>query len=900
MARSTVALMLGTAALLVCALDTLAAQVPSPAASSPQDAAGGAGTGAMVLTATNPVAADYAPTFTGNGELGIRVPPAGQGYATGNVPATAQLAGFYAQAPGGIQQRVTIPTWSSLTFSDGDVPFSPSVGRIAGWRQTLDLATGVITTSARWTAPDGHTTGLTYQVLTDRADADIGIVRLTMTPAWSGHATVTDAIDGTAATLSNAAGQGRQSQAGRDWTAAEAEGTGITVVLASQLVVGSGKQSTPTAPAALPASEGPESIGQQVTVAMDVGHPVTITKYVAAVSSRGTLTSPAAALSDAADAARSGFQRLLTANDAAWARLWTGRIDVAGDPVLATDVNASEFYLWSSTRAGSTWSISPGGLSSPGYNGHVFWDADTWMYPALLAQHPALAVGIDNYRYARLGAAEQHAAATGYKGARFPWESALDGTEQIPPPDTLFTEGLYEQHVTADVALAQWQYYLATGDRRWLATKGWPVLSAAADFWASRATGSDGTYHIDGVTGPDEENTDVDDEAYTVAAARGTLLDADAAAKALGIAPPPAWRQIAQGLLAPTRNGAGAITEFDGYEGQMVKQADVTLLQYPWAVPLAASTEQADVDYYAPRTDPTGPSMSDAIDAIDTAALGTPGCSLGVYTERSVDPFIHDVFHQFSETSAGGVLTFMTGIGGFLQEFLYGYSGFRWSATGVPLDPALSEPLTGVVLHDLVWRGRTFTVAIASRTTTVTLDAGPPLPVVAPTGRHMVTVGHPLSIPTRQPDAAPSQDLLLCQAAVATSSTPAGPALAAVDGSVPTGWEPAVLPATLTVSLRGGPRTIASAAIRWGQAWPRPSGLNTSAPPGPVTTLRADAYSLAVKEASGWRTVATSSGGTGTTDVVRFPRVRASAVALRLDTGTAGGLPVVDELTVKG
>ena len=65
------------------------------------------------------------------------------------------------------------------------------------------------------------------------------------------------------------------------------------------------------------------------------------------------------------------------------------------------------------------------------------------------------------------------------------------------------------------------------------------------------------------------------------------------------------------------------------------------------------------------------------MNVIDTAALGTPGCRAFVYTERSYQPFIRDVFDQFSETRTGGAFTFMTGIGGFLQEFLYGYSGMR-------------------------------------------------------------------------------------------------------------------------------------------------------------------------------------------------------------------------------
>src|SRR6201986_2460171 len=178
-------------------------------------ASSAAASGSFVLTATNPATkAGYAPTFTGNGLLGVRVPATGQGFAGGTVPAQSELAGFYAKptkpakASDGVQQRANIPTWSTLTFADGGQPFSLSSGTTTGWRQSLDLHTGIITTSATWKAPDGHTTKLSYQVLTDRADAHLGLVQLTLTPHWSGTATVTDEIDGAPATLSDQAGKG--------------------------------------------------------------------------------------------------------------------------------------------------------------------------------------------------------------------------------------------------------------------------------------------------------------------------------------------------------------------------------------------------------------------------------------------------------------------------------------------------------------------------------------------------------------------------------------------------------------------------------------------------------------------------------------------------------------------
>ncbi len=892
--RSTTLASVVALAVVVCASGCAAGPTgPSAVASVISDPAGG--TGSYLLTATD-TGSGYEPTFTGNGELGVRVPPSGQGYAAGTVPAQSELAGFYAQPPGGVQQRANIPTWSTLTFSDGGEPFDMATGQTSGWSQSIDLRTGVITTSADWTAPDGHTTMLSYQVLTDQARADIGLVRLQLTPRWSGLATVTDAVDGSPASSSTQVGKGWTSSDHMDWVEVRALGEGTDAAIASQLDT----SANVTAPATPVDQTTDQSVGQQLVFPVTAGDTYTLTKYVAVTTSLESDDPAASARAEAHGAATEGFDTLLAANDGAWSALWAGRIDVVGDPTLATDVNASEFYLWSSTRKGVDWSISPAGLSSNGYNGHIFWDADTWMYPALLAQHPALASEMNAYRFRRLGPAEQHAATTGYRGARFPWESAVDGTEQIPPPASVFTEGLYEQHITADVAMAQWQYYLATGDRSWLAARGWPVLSGAAAFWASRVTpGADGTFHIDGVTGPDEENPDVDDEVYTEAAAKTTLDDAVAAARVLGLTVPAEWARVASGIVVPVDTSLGVVPEFSGYDGGMVKQADVTLLEYPLDYPLPAAVAENDIDYYAPRTDPGGPSMSDAVNSIDTSALGTPGCASFVYTERSEQPFIRDDFDQFSETSTGGVLTFVTGIGGFLQEFLYGYSGLRLTADAVQVAPTLTGQLGGVVLHDLSWHGRRLTMAVGPHTTSITLDRGPAVPVSTPSGRRTVGAGQTITIPTRRPDLASTSDALRCGTATATSSLSGAPALAAVDGSTATDWQPAELPATLIAPVSDGPRTLATVTLDWGQVWPPAPALDQPTPSGPATVLRATDYTVAVStDGHTWSTVASVSGRTtGTTDVVDFPPTRASYVSVTITSSTGAQPPMLDELT---
>src|SRR5580700_2278198 len=109
---------------------------------STAQAAPSSGAGSFLLTANSP-GGTYAPTFTGNGMLGVRVPPSGQGYAAGTVPAQSELAGFYAWPTGSptvsqnVQQRANIPTWSTLTFSDGGQPFTVPGPGVSNWRQSI-------------------------------------------------------------------------------------------------------------------------------------------------------------------------------------------------------------------------------------------------------------------------------------------------------------------------------------------------------------------------------------------------------------------------------------------------------------------------------------------------------------------------------------------------------------------------------------------------------------------------------------------------------------------------------------------------------------------------------------------------------------------------------------------
>ncbi len=191
-----------------------------------------------------------------------------------------------------------------------------------------------------------------------------------------------------------------------------------------------------------------------------------------------------------------------------------------------------------------------------GYNGHVFWDAELWMYPAVLVLHPEIAKSMVEYRFQRLEAAKRNAFSKGYKGAMYPWESAETGVEETP---VWALSGPFEHHITACVAIAAWNYYCVTQDKNWLREKGWPILSATADFWASRVErNGPGKYDIKNVVAADEWAENVDNNAFTNAAAKANLQFATEAAKLLNIAADPDWMNVANNipiLKMPARPG---------------------------------------------------------------------------------------------------------------------------------------------------------------------------------------------------------------------------------------------------------------------------------------------------------------------------------------------------------
>ncbi|MEY4029321.1 MAG: hypothetical protein RJA90_506 [Bacteroidota bacterium] len=150
-----------------------------------------------------------------------------------------------------------------------------------------------------------------------------------------------------------------------------------------------------------------------------------------------------------------GKDRLINNHKAAWQELWKSDVQIVGDEQAQQDVHSMLYHLYSFVREGSNMSISPMGLSGLGYNGHIFWDSELWMYPALLVMQPKMAKSMIQYRFDRLEAARRNAFNHGYKGAMFPWESAGTGVEETP---VWALSGPFEHHITGCVGFAAWNY----------------------------------------------------------------------------------------------------------------------------------------------------------------------------------------------------------------------------------------------------------------------------------------------------------------------------------------------------------------------------------------------------------------------------------------------------------
>ncbi len=570
------------------------------------------------------------------------------------------MAGLYNTLSGGLPELPALPDALSTRIVLGEQPFDLRRGHIRGFSRWLDMKRGLLCREVAWQDPSGHTTRLTFQRFVSLTERNLLVVRIRITPLdWSGPLEVEAAIRQPTAPPGV-----KHSHWKSPRLKSPADGLATLETRTRQTRRPLAVAAVYTATAEIEAIPGKactdaESAGQSFMLDAVENQTYTFDRFVAYVADTTGAKSPVKQARQIALAAgRSGWDRQLEDHAAACAELWD-RIDIEIDGPVE-DQRAVRFNLFQLAtlcpRPGEIASIGPKGLSGTHYSGHVFWDTEIYMLPFFALTNPEDAKALLTYRCAMLDGARRKARSNNYRGAQYAWESADTGEETCPKGWTDLATGRQhriwcgdiQDHITADVPFAIDQYVRVTGDEAFLWEHGAEVFFETARFWAGRVTrNSDGKFEIRDAMGPDEFHAPVDNDAFTNYLARWNLLAAAdlwddvrfpenkrkdvAATLGLEAGEVATWRDIARSMVLLYNEQTGLIEQHTGFferpevspdilrverstsiteiiggdmaiAGQVVKQAEVVLLQALLEDQFTRQSREANFAYYEPRT----------------------------------------------------------------------------------------------------------------------------------------------------------------------------------------------------------------------------------------------------------------------------------------------------------
>jgi trehalose/maltose hydrolase-like predicted phosphorylase len=429
-----------------------------------------------------------------------------------------------------------------------------------------------------------------------------------------------------------------------------------------------------------------------------------------------------------------GFDALLADHREAWARKWAdAAVTIEGDATSELAARFAIFHLLGAAKNTGEAAVGARGLTGDAYAGHVFWDADVFVLPALCAIAPDAARAMLEYRLRRLPAARAAARRLHRDGARFPWESAASGAEVSPTKVRgLHGEvipirtGSHEEHIVAGIAWAAARYASWTGDG-FLDGDGGSLVTDTAQYWASRIrVDREGCGHIFGVMGPDEYHEVVDDDAFTNVMARWNLrMGATLLERSGAIEEAARYRSLSDSLVDGYDKTTRIYEQFAGYfalepllldqfarppvaidvvlgqkrvsGSQLIKQADVLMAHHLIPDEMHAGSLNSCLDFYEPRT-AHGSSLSPAVSAALFARAGNP--------ERAVELFDLAArldLEDLTRTTASGL--HLATMGGLWQALAHGFLGLGVGGESLRVDPHLPRRWSSLSLR-IRYRGR--------------------------------------------------------------------------------------------------------------------------------------------------------------------------------------------------
>jgi len=523
-----------------------------------------------------------------------------------------------------------------------------------------------------------------------------------------------------------------------------------------------------------------------ISATLQPGQRLRVVKYVAygwsAVRSLPAVRDQAdAAL---AGAKETGWEGLLAGQRAYLDEFWEcADVEVDGDTEIQQAARFAMFHVLQAGARAEGRAIAAKGLTGTGYDGHCFWDTETFVLPVLTYTAPDATAHALRWRHSTMPHARDRAKQLGLQGAAFPWRT-IHGEEcsgYWPASTAAF-------HIGADIAAAVIRYVHATADDDFERDTGLELLTETARLWRSLGHhDQQGHFRIDGVTGPDEYSAIADNNVYTNLMAQQNLLGAADAAKRhpdrareLGIddEETAAWRDAAHMMYLPYDAAlevhqqaegftsheewdfAGTTPEqyplllnfpyFDLYRKQVIKQADLVLAMQLRPDAFTDEQKARNFAYYERLTvrDSSLSACSQAVIAAETGHLDLAHDYLGEAALMDLDDLEHNTRDGLHIASLAGVWT----------ALVAGYGGMRHHGHTLSFTPRLPDGLSRLSFG-IRLPGRRLHVTVTPTAASYVLLNGDPLTLLHHGQQITATTGHPKPrpIPDLPSQAAPTQ-----------------------------------------------------------------------------------------------------------------------------------------------
>ncbi|EXJ92911.1 hypothetical protein A1O3_01467 [Capronia epimyces CBS 606.96] len=818
-----------------------------------------------------------------------------------------------------------IPHWAGIVADLGGDDYlaaSTNSSTISNFQSSLDLKRGLKNWEFTW-SPSGHGSfNVSYQMFAHKLYINQAVVSLNITAARTTNLTITNVLNGDCAVRTTPGDRG--TDGGLIFTSVQPDGIqNVTAYVYAGLsstgaTIRPVEQATGDRPYV---GSNKSSIASGFNVTLQAGKVATFTKFVGIASSDGFAHPQAVARQAALAAQKAGYNASLQSHVKAWAKdLTADSIDdfsypengtLPDDPYIietAITAVANTYHLLQNTLSDSavaaagnasinSHSIAVGGLGSDSYAGQIFWDADIWMQPGLVAAFPSAARGISNYRLGQYQQAKRNVK-TAFQSSQnhtnfssnaaiFSWTGGRFGNCTATGP--CFD---YEYHINGDIGLELVNYWASSGDTSYFRDELFPIYDSVATLYSELLEKNGSSWWLRNMTDPDEYANHVDNGGYTMALISTHLSNANMFRSIFNGTPNATWESQAANVFLARDNEADVILEYPGMNGSTsVKQADVVLNTYPLSFTrdnYTAERSLSDLDYYAGKQSVNGPAMTYAIFAIIANQVSPSGCSSYTYQHYSTQPYLRAPWYQLSEqlvdnwTVNGNThpaYPFLTGHGGSHQVVLFGYLGLRLIPDYIlHVDPSLPPQIPQIRYRTFYWHGWPIsafsnqTHTVLSRNASVIPDEGAVPNVTYATVPIPVHVGPIGSPPLANYSLAPNGSVTIANRRIGQIKTTAGNVaqclpvtspddylpgqfpIAAVDGAASTKWQPALAnkTASITVELPVGHR-VTGLRFDWAQAPPwnysvlfhnqsldNPSGLAANTSRGVVEVARND------------------------------------------------------------